>query len=126
MTNEPKFAAVFDRRETLIESLTKDAGTLAMLVLCIYVSHGSRWWTLATGLMFVLWVLGVADKRLRIVLCGHAGEHDALLQDGWHLRAWTARTGYATTDEAVNNSASETLWCSPHCVPERAVQDALF
>ena len=22
------------------------------------------------------------DKRLRIVLCGHAGEHDSLLQDG--------------------------------------------
>jgi len=66
------------------------------------------------------------DKRLRIVLCGHAGEHDALLQDGWHTRAWTARKGYARTDEAVENSASETLWCSPHCVPERQKQDALF
>ncbi len=66
------------------------------------------------------------DQKLRIVLCGHAGEHDALLQAGWRLRAWTARKGYAVTDEAVENSASETLWCSPHCVPERAVQDALF
>ena len=66
------------------------------------------------------------NKKLRIVLCGHAGEHDALLASGWHLRAWTARKGYAVTDEAVENSASETLWCSPHCVPERAVQDALF
>jgi site-specific DNA-adenine methylase len=64
------------------------------------------------------------DKRLRIVLCGHAGEHDSLLQDGWHTRAWTARKGYASTDEAVENSASETLWCSPHCVPER--QESLF
>ena len=66
------------------------------------------------------------DKRLRIVLCGHAGEHDALLQDGWHTRSWTARKGYASTDEAVENSASETLWCSPHCVPERQKQGALF
>ena len=66
------------------------------------------------------------DPKLRIVLCGHAGEHDALLTNGWHLRAWTARKGYAVTDEAVENSASETLWCSPHCVPERAVQEALF
>lgn len=66
------------------------------------------------------------DKRLRIVLCGHAGEHDALLQEGWHLRAWTARKGYASTDEALENSASETLWCSPHCVPERQKQEALF
>ena len=67
-----------------------------------------------------------ADKRLRIVLCGHAGEHDELLAHGWGLRKWNARKGYASTDEAVENSASETLWCSPHCVPERAVQDALF
>lgn len=66
------------------------------------------------------------DKRLRIVLCGHAGEHDGLLHDGWHTRAWTARKGYASTDEAVENSASETLWCSPHCVPERQKQEALF
>ena len=66
------------------------------------------------------------DKRLRIVLCGHAGEHDGLLHDGWHTRAWTARKGYAITDEAVENSASETLWCSPHCVPERQKQEALF
>jgi site-specific DNA-adenine methylase len=66
------------------------------------------------------------NKKLRIVLCGHAGEHDALLANGWHLRAWTARKGYAVTDEAVENSASETLWCSPHCVPERQKQEALF
>ena len=66
------------------------------------------------------------NKRLRIVLCGHAGEHDELLAHGWGLRTWEARKGYASTDEAVENSASETLWCSPHCVPERAVQDALF
>lgn len=66
------------------------------------------------------------DKRLRIVLCGHAGEHDELLQAGWHTRAWAARKGYARTDEAVKNSASETLWCSPHCVPERQKQEALF
>ena len=58
------------------------------------------------------------DTKLRIVLCGHAGEHDALLEHGWHIRKWKARKGYALTDEAVANSAGETLWCSPHCVPE--------
>ena len=55
------------------------------------------------------------DPALRIVLCGHAGEHDALLQHGWHTRTWKARKGYAKTDEAVQNSKDETLWCSPHC-----------
>ena len=59
-----------------------------------------------------------SNKQLRIVLCGHAGEHDALLAQGWTARPWDARKGYASTDEAVANSASETLWCSPHCIDE--------
>lgn len=63
------------------------------------------------------------DTKLRIVLCGHAGEHDALLSKGWHLRTWTARKGYALTDEAVQNSKDETLWCSPHCVPVEPTLD---
>ena len=67
-----------------------------------------------------------ANKNLRIVLCGHAGEHDDLLAHGWGVRKWEARKGYAATDEAVENSASEALWCSPHCVPERGLQEALF
>ena len=66
------------------------------------------------------------NRLLRIVLCGHAGEHDDLLRHGWHIRTWTARKGYALTDEAVENSASETLWCSPHCMPEINVTDDLF
>lgn len=67
-----------------------------------------------------------ANSLLRIVLCGHAGEHDALIHHGWHTRTWIARKGYAATDEAVQNSKDETLWCSPHCVPEMAIQDSLF
>lgn len=66
------------------------------------------------------------NPKLRIVLCGHAGEHDALLQQGWHTRAWKAGGGYARTEEAVANRKSETLWCSPHCVPERGVVQDLF
>jgi site-specific DNA-adenine methylase len=59
------------------------------------------------------------NPQLRIVLCGHKGEHDALLQHGWHTRTWVARKGYALTDEAVQNSKDETLWCNPHCIPEK-------
>ena len=66
------------------------------------------------------------NQLLRIVLCGHAGEHDALLEVGWHTRTWTARKGYAMTDEAVANSASETIWCSPHCIGETVEQGSLF
>ncbi len=67
------------------------------------------------------------DPLLRIVLCGHAGEHDALLAHGWHTRTWQARKGYALTAEAVSNSASETLWCSPQCIPAtQLLQAKLF
>ena len=67
-----------------------------------------------------------SNPQLRIVLCGHAVEHDALLAQGWHTRTWKAGGGYARTDEAIANRQSETLWCSPHCVPERGVVQDLF
>ena len=67
-----------------------------------------------------------SNEKLRIVLCGHAGEHDALLADGWFTVAWKARKGYALTDEAMQNSKDETLWCSPHCVPKFASMVDLF
>jgi len=66
------------------------------------------------------------NKRLRIVLCGHAGEHDELLARGWFTQKWTARKGYALTDDAVQNSASETIWCSPHCIKREPVIGDLF
>jgi DNA adenine methylase len=70
------------------------------------ISDAVREWCIANG----------DNPKLRIVLCGHAGEHDILLEHGWHIRTWKARKGYALTDEAVANSHSETLWSSPHCV----------
>ena len=66
------------------------------------------------------------NKLLRIVLCGHAGEHDALFDYGWATRKWTVRKGYALTDEAVANSASETVWCSPHCLAETNINLDMF
>jgi len=80
------------------------------------IADAVRGWCLENG----------QDKNLRIVLCGHAGEHDSLLANGWTSRQWTARKGYALTDEAVENSASETIWCSPHCMAERGVVADLF
>lgn len=67
-----------------------------------------------------------SDPAFRVVICGHAGEHDALLPLGWTARGWTARLGYARSEEARQNSAGETVWCSPHCVPERHKQAELF
>ena len=82
------------------------------------IADAVRAWCAANG----------SNPKLRIVLCGHAGEHDALLEHGWHLRTWTAVGGYARREEAIANAKSETLWCSPHCVPARgaAFNDGLF
>lgn len=55
------------------------------------------------------------NDQLRIVLCGHAGEHDDLLKLGWKIYKWKAGAGYARTEEAVANYTSETVWASPHC-----------
>ena len=60
------------------------------------------------------------NPKLRIVLCGHAHDHDFLLLMGWHTRTWKARKGYALTDDAIANSAGETLWCSPHCLRDQS------
>lgn len=66
------------------------------------------------------------NPLLRIAICGHSGEHDALLEAGWSVRTWAARKGYAATKEAVQNSASETIWCSPHCMRAENVQAVMF
>ena len=65
------------------------------------------------------------NKKLRIVLCGHAGEHDELLAHGWSIRKWKARKGYALRSEAVENRASETMWVSPACVGTPEVEAPL-
>lgn len=65
-----------------------------------------REWCVANG----------GNELLRIVLCGHAGEHDELLQHGWHTLTWRGASGMGVTDQARLNNASETLWCSPHCL----------
>lgn len=63
-------------------------------------------------------------------------ESAALTRDAGHVLSGNSTTqpkrlqqlvdDATSTDEAVENSASETLWCSPHCVPERQKQEALF
>jgi len=64
-----------------------------------------------------------ANEKLRIALCGHAMEHEALTSSGWTTRNWTVSGGYARTEEARSNSALETIWFSPHCLPEDPIMD---
>ena len=86
----------------------------------------SRAGTLAAPFPRAWCVENGSNEDLRIVLCGHAGEHDELLAHGWSIRKWQAPVGFSTTAAARDRTASETLWCSPHCVPEQSVQEQLF
>ena len=67
------------------------------------------------------------DPRLRIVLSGYDGEHNALQRRGWRMVEWKARGGYGgqRDDGTVNeNRHRERLWMSPFC--EGARQTTLF
>ena len=72
-----------------------------------------------------------ARPWLRIVLAGHAGEHDALLAHGWRRVDWTsggmAGGGYAA--KGAIKDRQEALWASPACLsldlpPRLAWRDA--
>ncbi len=62
-----------------------------------------------------------ANPKLRIALCGYAGEGREPLEDhGWSLLAWKAKGGYGsqgTGTDGRENAARERVWFSPACVP---------
>ena len=72
------------------------------------VSADVRAWCLANG----------TDPALRIVLAGYEGEHNALEQSGWRVKAWKARGGYGSqgNGRGRDNADKERLWLSPHCL----------
>jgi hypothetical protein len=54
------------------------------------------------------------DDRLRIALCGWAGEH--AMPTGWSERAWLSKG-------SGKNRTQERIWFSPHCSPALAQAD---
>ena len=56
---------IFDRTESILQSVTSDVFTCSFLALCIWFSHnqGGGWWTFFTCSLFLL-VLGVKVSRL--------------------------------------------------------------
>jgi DNA adenine methylase len=58
------------------------------------------------------------NAKLRIVLCGYEGEHEA--PKGWRVVPWKTRGGYGSQSDGRGreNARKERLWLSPHCVGE--------
>ena len=55
------------------------------------------------------------DARLRIALCGYAGEH--AMPASWAEWAWKAAGGYGSQSSRHDNpnARRERIWFSPHC-----------
>ncbi|MBP6733532.1 MAG: DNA adenine methylase [Chromatiaceae bacterium] len=77
------------------------------------VAHRVREWAIAHG----------DDPRLRIALCGYAGEH--VMPDTWTAHAWKTQGGYGAQGDGVGriNAAREVIWLSPHCLTARRQAD---
>lgn len=56
----------------------------------------------------------LSDRGARVVVCGYDGVWSPPTE--WTTRKWTARKGYANS----NQHHREVLWCSPSCAPESA------
>jgi DNA adenine methylase len=63
------------------------------------VAHDVRRWCIANG----------SNPLLRIALCGHVGEHEELLAQGWSVETWGKGGGYQGADDR------ERIWFSPAC-----------
>jgi hypothetical protein len=74
-----------------------------------HVSSEVREWCLAHG----------DDARMRIALCGYAGEgHEVLESHGWTCVPWKTNGGYAVRSNkaGIENAKRERIWFSPHCL----------
>lgn len=63
------------------------------------------------------------DPRLRIALCGYAGEgHEPLEAAGWSVLAWKTHGGYSNQRKTGTNDNKyrERIWFSPHCLSAEA------
>ena len=55
MKEQPKYV-LLDKRQSMGESIVSDGVTFGLLLLCIWASQGSKWWTFFTALMFLVWL----------------------------------------------------------------------
>ena len=72
------------------------------------LSHDVAEWAIAHG----------DDPKLRIALCGYAGEHE--FPDSWECLAWKSNGGYGNQSsyksQGRENAHRERIWVSPHCL----------
>jgi hypothetical protein len=92
MTRNGVCAVVMDPPYSTTEAVyAHDSSTVAGDVLSWCMEHGG-------------------NPGLRVALCGHDGEHNALTGHGWTVETWGKSGGYQGADDR------ERIWFSPHCL----------
>lgn len=61
---EPITINLYDHRGRGWANWLARMGLFAFLLLCIYVSQGSAWWTLVTGVLFLLALFAMAHRAV--------------------------------------------------------------
>jgi len=56
---------IIDKTESVLESIIKDIVTFSFLILCIWISQGSRWWTFFTATIFLISLWGRLSMLLK-------------------------------------------------------------
>lgn len=51
-----KKITLYDKRETFLQSFTNDLTTLGFVLICIWASQGSQWWTFFTAILALIFV----------------------------------------------------------------------
>jgi hypothetical protein len=71
------------------------------------VSQAVREWAISNG----------ENDRLRIALCGLAGEHQ--MPASWSMAPWRSPRGYAKREKTAERR--EVIWFSPHCLRQASL-----
>ena len=65
MENKNEVYIVIDETESLKESVFKDLTSFGLLAFCIWISKGSTFWTLFTGIMMISFFTAQLTKALK-------------------------------------------------------------
>lgn len=76
--SKSKVVVYFKPREGFVLSVSRDLVTFGFILLCIYVSHGSTWWTFITGIIFLLFMVGKLNSILKRNTTTFDSEDDAI------------------------------------------------
>lgn len=68
MTDKQK-PTVIVFKESLAQSVISDFATFGMILLCVWVSRDSAWWTLVTGCIFLFFVVARALETTKGERC---------------------------------------------------------